>query len=429
MKNRIMVVDDDLEMRQALAEAIGRMGYSVDAYETAEDALMAVKERDYLLVITDMKMPGMDGVSFLRQVRQRAGNVPVIIITGYGTVESAVEAMKEGATDYLMKPFSFETLKRAIDSVSRRAPLNRQIITSNAEMNRILLLAESIARTDITVLITGESGTGKELLARYIHQRSNRANRPFVAINCAAIPESLLESELFGYEKGAFTGAVQTRRGKFEIAQGGTLLLDEIGEMPLQLQAKLLRVLQEKEIERLGSSRPIKIDVRIIATTNRDLKSECLEGRFREDLYYRLNVFPLNLPPLRQRQEDIPLLAEHFLEKFSQEAKKQIRGFTSKAMQCLLSNAWRGNVRELENVVQRAVLLCRGEYIDVGDLMLEREDLKTSSWGSIKEMERELILDALRRTNGNRTKAARILGISVRTLRNKLKEYGKNFHR
>lgn len=423
----ILVVDDDAHMRAALTEAIQRLGYSAVVCASAEDALTKLERLRVSLVVTDMKMPRMDGLTFLRLARQSHSAVPFLVITGFGTVENAVLSMKEGAVDYLMKPFSFDALKRTIDSIMTRSSSERDIVTKDPEMKRIIGLAHSLASSDITVLITGESGTGKELLARSIHRLSRRAERPFVAVNCAAIPEALLESELFGHEKGAFTGATERKEGKFERANGGTLLLDEIGEMPLGLQAKLLRVLQEKEVERVGGKGPVAVNVRIIATTNRDLQKECREGRFREDLYYRLNVFPLHIPPLRQRPEDISILATHFCEKFAALAGKEMKGFTEQAMELLKNRPWRGNVRELENTVQRAVFLARSEHIDTQDLMFDHESPDLPQNGRIKEMEKELILRTLKEVKGNKTQAARILGVSVRTIRNKLSEYGQNF--
>jgi two-component system response regulator FlrC len=294
-------------------------------------------------------------------------------------------------------------------------------------MHKVVSIVENLAASDITVLIFGESGTGKELLARQIHRMSRRADKPFIAVNCAAIPDNLLESELFGHEKGAFTGATEKRIGKFELAKGGTILLDEIGEMSMILQAKLLRVLQEKEIDRIGGNEPIAVDVRIITTTNKDLYKECMEGHFREDLYYRLNVFPVKVPSLRERPGDIPLLAMYFMKKFSAYAGKEIKDFSDNAMVILKNKQWRGNVRELENVIQRAVFLCKGEFINTEDLLLEDVAGKTWVNGNLKDREKELILQTLKDVNGNKTKAARILGVSVRTIRNKLNEYGKIF--
>ncbi len=328
----ILVVDDDPQMRAALSEAIQRLGHRAVLCDSGVDAIGKLNETPYSLIVTDMKMPKMDGLTFLKEARRRMGYMPVLVITGFGTVENAVETMKEGATDYLMKPFSFDALSKTIESIISRQAADKDILTENPEMKKIVQLAGNLAGSEITVLITGESGTGKELLARYIHQASKRKNKPFVAVNCAAIPDNLLESELFGHEKGAFTGAVDRKKGKMELADGGTILLDEIGEMPLMLQAKLLRVLQEREIDRVGGKEPVRVDVRVLATTNRDLASECAEGRFREDLFYRLNVFPLKVPPLRERPEDIAMLAQFFVKRFSAQAGKELQGCTPSAI-------------------------------------------------------------------------------------------------
>ncbi|HET6514217.1 MAG TPA: sigma-54 dependent transcriptional regulator [Thermodesulfovibrionales bacterium] len=425
----ILVVDDDPQMRLALREAIQRLGHRVTVCEAASDALAKLQQAGFSLVVTDMKMPKMDGLKFLKEVRRRIGNLPVLVITGFGTIENAVETMKEGATDYLMKPFSFDTLEKAIDSIMARSRYEKGILTANLEMQKIVVLAANLAGSDITVLIQGESGTGKELLARYIHRMSRRAEKPFIAVNCAAIPDNLLESELFGHEKGAFTGATDRKKGRFELADGGTLLLDEIGEMSIMLQAKLLRVLQEREIDRVGGKETVPVDVRVIATTNRDLYNECMEGRFREDLYYRLNVFPIKVPPLRERPDDIIFLASHFVEKFSVFAGRDPKNFSDEAIDLLMNGYWRGNIRELENVIQRAVFLSSGEVIEARDLMLDNvgSAARTAVNGKIRDMEKELIMQTLKDVDGNKTKAAKILGVSVRTIRNKLHEYGQKF--
>jgi len=424
----ILVVDDDPQMRSALKEAIHRIGYKADVCENGLEAIGRITRTDYALVVTDMKMPGMDGLTLLREIRRRSASQPVLVITGYGTVENAVETMREGATDYLLKPFSFDALKKAVESVMARPGLSREIITSDPGMEKILSLARNIAGSDISVLVYGESGTGKELLARFIHESGRRADHPFVAVNCGAIPENLMESELFGHEKGAFTGAGERKIGKMELANGGTILLDEIGEMPLSLQPKLLRALQEREVDRVGGKEPVPVDVRVIATTNRDLQKECREGRFREDLYYRLNVFPIRLPSLRERPSDIPLLAKHFAEKFSAAEGKTVKEFTEKGTSLLMDRPWRGNIRELENVVRRAVLLCAGDRIDTEDLMFDDlgEQAESAGFsGKIKDMEKEMILRTLKDVGGNKVKAAAILGVTVRTIRNKLSEYGQ----
>ncbi len=420
----ILVVDDDPQMRSALKEAIHRIGLGAEACENGLEAIGRISRTGYSLVVTDMKMPGMDGLALLREIRRRSASQPVLVITGYGTVENAVETMREGATNYLLKPFSFEALKKAVESAMPRPGRDREILTADPGMKKILALARNIAASDISVLIHGESGTGKELLARYIHESGRRAERPFVAVNCGAIPENLMESELFGHEKGAFTGAADRKKGKIELAGGGTILLDEIGEMPLALQPKLLRVLQEREVDRVGGKEPVPVDVRVIATTNRDLQKECREGRFREDLFYRLNVFPVKLPPLRERPADIPLLAGHFAEKFSAAEEKPVDGFTAEGMELLKRRPWRGNIRELENVIRRAVLLCERGAIGADSLLFDDPAEPAGFNGKIRDMEKELILRTLKEVDGNKARAAKVLGVTVRTIRNKLNEYG-----
>jgi two-component system response regulator FlrC len=434
----ILVIDDDPQMRAALQEAIPRMGYKALLTKNGLEALSKIDDTSISMIVTDMKMPKMDGLSFIKKMRERAINIPILVITGFATVENAVDAMKEGACDYLMKPFSLDALKKSIKSVmSKNAPRgsssssnssSHNIITANKNMKKLIQLAGDIALSDITVLILGESGTGKELLAQYIHNSSARKGNPLVAVNCAAIPDNLLESELFGFEKGTFTGASESKTGKFELANGSTILLDEIGEMSPPLQSKLLRVLQEKEVDKIGSKRPLPIDVRVIATTNRDLRKEIEEGRFREDLYYRLNVLPLHVPPLRERPEDIPVLAEHFAKKFAAQLNKNIEGFKSDAIKFLSTKQWRGNIRELENTIHRAVLITKSGLIGVDDFMFDENlsrDLPPAR--NIKHMEMELILKTLEETKGNKAKTAKLLGVSVRTIRNKLNEYGKKF--
>jgi two-component system response regulator FlrC len=380
------------------------------------------------MIVTDMKMPGMDGVAFIKEARKRVGNLPILVITGFATIENAVNAMKEGACDYLMKPFSFDSLTRAVESImSSVSYTHNELLTNNKNMKNLIQLSGSVALSDMTVLLLGESGTGKELFARYIHKTSNRSKKQFIAVNCAAIPDNLLESELFGYEKGAFTGALEKKIGKFELAHGGTILLDEIGEMSATLQAKLLRVLQEREIDRIGGKQPLSVDVRVIATTNRDLKKEIKEGRFREDLYYRLSAFPIQLPPLRERPEDVLLLSEHFVKKFAEQMNKAVSGFTDEGVELLTTRQWKGNIRELENAIHRAVLIAKTDLIDPEDFMLEENSNQYHPGnGSLKEMEMDLIHKTLEETNGNKAKAAKKLGVSVRTIRNKLDEYGKN---
>ncbi len=427
--NSVLVVDDDPQMRAALKEAVDRMGCSAIVAEDPVHALKTLDNNAVSMIVTDMKMPKMDGLSFIKEARKKLGDLPILVITGYATVENAVDVMKEGVCDYLMKPFSFEALTGKIESImSRKRNKGRDIISSDEKMKNILQLAGNVASSDMTVLILGESGTGKEMLAQYIHTSSRRSKKPLIAVNCAAIPDNLLESELFGFEKGAFTGAAEKKVGKFELAHGGTILLDEIGEMSSILQAKLLRVLQEKEIDRIGGKQPVPVDVRVIATTNRDLQTEITEGRFREDLYFRISVFPIELPPLRERPDDIEVLAEHFADKFALELNKKVHGFRDEAIDLLKSRAWKGNIRELENVVHRAVLISRDESIGVDDFMMDGSNPQNAAGkGSIKDMEMDLIMKTLENTNGNKTKAARLLGVSVRTIRNKLNGYGKNF--
>ncbi len=377
----ILVVDDDDLVLESLRMVLKEAGHKVKAVNSPRKALSLLEKGDYDLVITDMRMPEMSGIEFLEKVKEKDQGLPVIMITAYGTVDTAVTAMKKGASDYIMKPFSADELEVVVEKaleahrlreenvrlkelVRCQAEVDEEFIGESAPIKALKRELEKIARSDATVLVMGETGTGKELIARRIHALSQRAEGPYVRVNCAAIPDTLVEAELFGHEKGAFTGAVYTRKGKFELAHGGTILLDEIGEMPLHLQAKLLRVLQEGEVDRIGGSSPVKVDVRVVATTNRDLAQEVKEGRFREDLFFRLNVVPIYVPPLRERKEDIPLLAEAFLRRYSRKMGKEIKGITDSAMKTLLDYDWPGNVRELENCIHRAVVLCEGSYLE-----------------------------------------------------------------
>lgn len=443
MKPLILMVDDDNEMRYALGETLTRSGYSVEMASGAAEAIERFSAKRFDMVITDLKLGAADGIQLLSEIKRRSSGTPVVLITAYGTIDNAVQAMKLGAFDYLLKPFSIEALedvvKRGLDSVSgirtsvQEKKLKSEIVAKDPKMMRLLKIAEEIAQSEVTVLIEGESGTGKEMLARFIHSRSARSSGPFVAVNCAAIPDGLLESELFGHERGAFTGAISKRNGKFIQAHTGTLLLDEISEMSLPLQVKLLRVLQERQVDTIGGKEPVDVDIRVIATTNRSLKREVEEGRFREDLYYRLNVFPITLPPLRERRTDIPVLVEYFLRKHRNIG---IRGnmstmirISEEALNTLMSHEWKGNIRELENTVERSILMTQGDLILPEHLIIDvRED--TGKPGSViqaglsvGEMERALIMKTLEEVNGNRTRAAKLLGIGVRTLRNKLREY------
>jgi two-component system response regulator FlrC len=425
MKTKILIVDDDYHMRVALKETLKKVGLCVASVEDGKKAVEAIKREGIDLIITDVKMPVLNGIDLLKYVKKSYPFLPVVLITAYGTIQDAVQVMKEGAFDYIQKPFDAETLYSV---VKRALSINGgRIIFSSKAMREVIQKAKLVAPSDTTVFILGESGVGKELVSRYIHEHSSRRDNPLVPINCAALPENLLESELFGYEKGAFTGASQKKLGKFEVAHRGTILLDEVTEMDLRLQAKLLRALQEKEIEVIGSKYPKKVDVRVIATTNRDIKRLVNEGKFREDLYYRLNVFPVYVPSLRDRWEDIPELIEHFLKKHSKGMDIRIDG---EAMTFLMNHSWKGNVRELENAIARACILSNYSLIKLSHVVdidsFKDDDTSPSDLPgpvSVKEMETRLIIDALKTCNGNRTKAASLLGITVRTLRNKLKEY------
>ena len=441
---RILVVDDDPSMRTALIESVRRLGYDVQGANDGADALERVSRYRPWLVLTDLKMPRMTGLDLIRDMKVRAPQAMIVLMTAYGTVETAVEAMKQGASEYLLKPFSMDLLERVIANLkegreggtvpSTGTPENRAILTQDPGMVRLLSTLESVATSQATVLINGESGTGKELLARFIHSRSPRAHRPFIAVNCAALPDGLLESELFGHERGAFTGALIRKIGKFEMAHTGTLLLDEISEMNLNLQAKMLRVLQEREVDRVGGRDPVPVNIRVIATTNRTLYREVEQGRFREDLYYRLNVFPITMPPLRERVVDIPFLARHFAALSASRNGLAQPVLSEGALSHLQRLPWKGNVRELENVMERAVLLAGHGPILTEHCSVEVRDgaapavaiaptaLQLAN-GSLWEMERELIFKTLGRVKENRTHAAKELGISIRTLRNKLREY------
>jgi len=452
----ILVVDDDPFMRTSLTDCLVSCGYPVETAVDGADALAKFRKGAYEMVITDIRMPKMGGLELLKNVKDQAPDTPVIVITAYGTVNTAVEAMKQGAADFVMKPFSLDDLEGVVKSVLERgqepeparegAPetagagraLHRQIVTEDARMAELLEFLKNIAKSRSSVLIHGESGTGKELLARFIHCHSPRRNQPFVAVNCAAIPHTLLESEMFGYEKGAFTGAAQRRIGKFELADRGTLLLDEVSEMDMPLQAKLLRVIQESEIDRLGGKDPIPVDARIIATTNSNLKKCIQEKKFREDLYYRLNVIPVRVPPLRERKGDIAALAGHFLAKYAAENGRKKPGLAAGTLEALAAYPWPGNVRELENVIERAVLVCRGDTLEPHHLDLDGDEIAAREGSgsrqtpppespaqatTLRDMERNLIFSTLKKVRGNKTKASEILGISVRTMRNKLNEY------
>jgi len=421
----VLIVDDEIDMATALNEAIKRFGFNPKVYHNPVEALAKENLADYALIITDMKMPKMNGIEFLQEIRKKGLFVPVIVITGYGTVESAVDAMKLGATDYIIKPVSLDSLKRIIDRI---LPLeDSDLVAESPVMKSLMSIIREVAKSDITVLLTGESGTGKEIIARTLHKYSNRNLKAFVAVNCAAISENLLESELFGHEKGSFTGAIERRLGKFELANGGTLLLDEISEMAFPLQAKLLRAIQEREIDRIGGKTPVKLDVRIIATTNKDLMAEVKKGSFREDLYYRLNVFPVRIPTLRERPDDIIPMAEFFLQRLSQKMGK-VFILSDDFRKYLLGREWAGNVRELENFMYRTAVISPSDTLMRPDESLmsaggQAPPACAAKGGRIKDVERDLIIKTLKETGNNRTRAAEVLGVSVRTIRNKLKDY------
>ncbi|MFC1538573.1 sigma-54-dependent transcriptional regulator [Candidatus Latescibacterota bacterium] len=450
--SKILVIDDESLMREFIAESLTSQGYEVDSANNGMKALEIMNDETYDLVLTDYKMPKVTGMDVLRKALEKMPDCKVVIMTAYGTIEKAVEAMKIGAFDYITKPFGVEEIlhlvKRALEfktlQVENRLMQSeleekygyRNIIGESPAMKKVFDLIETVSQSKSTVLLTGKSGTGKELAARAIHYLSPRKDGPFEKINCAALPSELMESELFGHEKGSFTGASKRYHGRFERANGGTLFLDEISEMSQILQAKLLRVLQEKEFEPVGSSETIEVDVRIITTTNRDIESEVNNGNFREDLYYRLNVISIHLPLLRERIGDVPLLAEHFLNKYNRENGKAIEGVSDEVLESWKKYEWPGNVRELENTVERAVVMCKGKILEMSDVVQHRRDISKISGGTtgksengsavtIAEMERELILRTLEAQGGNRTTTAEILDISVRTLRNKLAQYGE----
>ena len=443
-----MVVDDEIEMRIALETTLKREGHSITVAENGKQALEKFSGDSFDLVLTDVKMPKMNGVELLKALKKKSPQTVAIMMTAYGDIDNAVETIKAGAFDYLLKPFSAEILiatvnraflnngftknesLRVTPKTSKPSYQKRSIITQNTQMLELIKFVENISYSKSTVLIMGDTGTGKEMFARHIHQTSPRAEKPFMAVNCAALPEGLLETELFGHEKGAFTGAVERKDGKFELAHKGTLLLDEVTEMSLPLQAKLLRVLQEHEIDKVGGRAPIPVDVRIVATTNRNIKKRIQENQFREDLYYRLNVIPLKLIPLRDRIDDIQTLAEHFIEKHSKGLNKSISHIANETIELLQKYRWPGNVREFENIIERAILICQENTLLPSHLFFDEEDIQIGKTqplenfrGTIYDMEKELITQTLEEVNGNKTKAAERLGISIRTLRNKLAAY------
>lgn len=432
---RILIVEDDAGLREALLDTLALSRYEVTAAASAEEALVMLGKQPYDMVVSDIQMAKMSGLGLLKAIKSRFAQLPVLLMTAYASIDDAVQAMRDGATDYLSKPFAPEVL---LNLIERYAPVAKTSgttpVVGDPASVQLLELARKVARSDATVMVLGPSGSGKEVLSKYIHDQSTRSASPFVAINCAAIPENMLEATLFGYEKGAFTGAVQASPGKFEQAQGGTLLLDEITEMDLALQAKLLRVLQEREVERLGGRKTVQLDVRVIATSNRDLRQAVEAGTFREDLYYRLNVFPITWAPLAQRPGDIVPLAEHLIRRHAASQQLGAISLTAAARHKLAQHDWPGNVRELENVVQRALILCADQQIDASDLMIEMHDTPVMTAASasnpeddasrlgseLRQQEHQIILDTLEACNGKRKAVAEKLGISPRTLRYKL---------
>ena len=441
-KVKVLIVDDEAIVRDALNDWLKDIGYEVFTAENGHKALEVIEKEKPGIMITDLVMPGMDGIELMKRAKTQQPNVEVIIITAYASIPTAITAMKEGAYDYIEKPFCPERAELLVKKLAEHRELVEEnlslrhkledryrfenIIAKSSKMQRIIEVIKVVAKSNATVLITGESGTGKELVARAIHSQSDRRSKPFVAVSCAALPESLLESELFGHEKGSFTGAYAQKKGKFEFANGGTLFLDEIGEMSANIQVHLLRVLEEKEFTRVGGNQPIKVDVRVISATNKALRKAIEKQEFREDLYYRLNVVNIELPPLRERKEDIPLLAEHFLHKFAAENRKEVTEFSPEVIESLLAYDWPGNIRELENSIERAIILSRDSSITTADLRQENVSLvgSASMGKNLKEVEKTHILNILRETGENYSEAARILGVSRMTLYNKAKEYG-----
>jgi two-component system, NtrC family, response regulator AtoC len=449
---RVLVVDDEENFRHILSVILKKEKYDVDTASNGDEALQKISSDPFDQVLCDIRMPGMDGLDFLKEVQKMEAGMNVIMMSAYGTLDTAIEAMKLGAYDYISKPFKPDEIILTLRKAEERERLRKEIellrkevkkeysfdniVSKNEKMQRIFEVIQKVAQYKSTVLITGESGTGKEVVARTLHHHSDRSQQSFLPVNCGAIPENLLESELFGHTKGAFTDAIRTKKGLFEEADGGTLFLDEIGELPQQLQVKLLRVLQDGEIRRVGEAKSIQIDVRIVAATVKDLLKEVNEGRFRDDLFYRLNVVPVHIPPLRERKEDIPLLITHFIKKHNQSLGKNITGMEPKALEALMNYKWYGNVRELENTIERAIVLADGETIEPGNLPTDIQNFQekveilplTEEEYSIKKsskaLEMMLIRRALKRTKGNHTHAARLLEISHRALLYKIKEYG-----
>ena len=444
----ILIIEDEAKMRRLLELNLGEDGFTTLSAGDAETGLKLLRDETVDLVLTDLKLPGMGGLEFLQSVKQTDPTIPVVVMTAYGSVETAVDAMKRGASDYVLKPFSLAEMRMVVrkeldvenlrqENRSLREALRKRyehpnVVAQSPKMQEVLATVERVAPTNSTVLLGGESGVGKDLIARAIHEKSRRASGPFIKINSTAIPENLIESELFGYEKGAFTGATTSKPGKFELADKGTIFLDEIGDIPLATQVKLLRVLQEREFERLGGTRLIKVDVRLIAATNRDLRAALEQGTFREDLYYRLNVVPIDMAPLRERKEDIPELAKLFMARFSGDSGKPVMGITPAAMQMLVDYYWPGNVRELQNIIERACALAKNPQLEISDIHLDALRTKSSAANdnflppgmTLEQWEDEMIREALRRANNNKSQAARLLGLSRNALRYRLSKIG-----
>jgi len=444
----ILIVEDEAKMRRLLELNLADDGFTTLSSEDAETGLKLLAQNPVDLVVTDLKLPGMNGLEFLQAVKRQNATLPVVVMTAFGSVETAVDAMKAGASDYVLKPFSLAEMRMVIhkeldvrnlreENRSLREALGKRfshpnVVARSPKMQEVLSTVERVAPTNATVLLGGESGVGKDLIARAIHEKSRRASGPFLKINSTAIPENLLESELFGFEKGAFTGAVASKPGKFELADKGTLFLDEIGDVPPATQVKLLRVLQEREFERLGGTKTVKVDVRLVAATNRDLREALEQGTFREDLYYRLNVVPIDIAPLRERKEDIPDLVDLFVTRFAGESGKVIEGITPQAMQMLANYHWPGNVRELQNIVERACALSKGPQLEAADIHIDVRPSKSGNGApgflpeglTLEQYEDEMVQEALRRANGNKSQAARLLGLSRNALRYRLSKIG-----
>ena len=446
IKPKLLFVDDDKNALDGLVKILTHDGYHVSGVLSGYEALNLLSKKSFDIIVTDMKLPGMGGLSLIHEIRKKEESVAIVVITAYSSVKTAVEAIKCGADDYLTKPINIEELRLVLEKIWERQQLIAQnrmlkeklkdkykssgLVGSTPQMKQIFHMIADVAPSTASILILGETGTGKELVANAVHCQSERACMPFVALHCAALSEGVLESELFGHEKGAFTGAVQARKGRFEMADGGTLFLDEVGEMSLKVQVKLLRVLEKGEFERVGGEKTLKVDVRLITATNRNLEKEVSEGRFREDLFYRLNVITIHLPTLRERKDDIPILSNFFVIKYTKKYKKEIKGFAPEAMEALCAYHWPGNVRELENVVERAIVLCKKNTISVehlpGNVVPDKDDMsviKIPVGISLKEAEKEIIQKTLQMTHGSKKEAAKILGISNRKIEYKVKEW------